>query len=109
MCLCLFSQTNKVREVEELGVRVRIHVYKSNNDLVEGLQIRRVIRDEAIRETMLAIDRGIFINEDQKQWQYEDRALPLGYNSTISAPHIHSLGLRVMYLGLKDRLNVKIL
>ncbi|KAA6394842.1 MAG: putative Protein-L-isoaspartateD-aspartate O-methyltransferase [Streblomastix strix] len=112
MCLfCGMGTEREVieREVVERGVKIKIHVYKSNDEIVDGLLSRRIVHEEAVRDAMVGIDRGLFVRQDQSQWSYEDRALPLGHNATISAPHIHALGLRVMYLGLKDRNNMKIL
>lgn len=34
----LFGKREKTRTVEELGVKIKIHVYDSNEELVKGLQ-----------------------------------------------------------------------
>ncbi len=49
---------------------------------------RRGVTDERVLEAMLAVPREVFIPPDQCRRAYEDRALPIGCNQTISQPFI---------------------
>ncbi|WP_286241019.1 protein-L-isoaspartate(D-aspartate) O-methyltransferase [Neptuniibacter halophilus] len=46
------------------------------------------IKDERVLEVMRQCPRHIFIDEALSHRAYEDTALPIGYNQTISNPHI---------------------
>lgn len=46
------------------------------------------IKDEVVLEAMGAIPRHIFVEEALSHRAYDDDALPIGYNQTISSPYI---------------------
>jgi len=46
------------------------------------------IKSQAVLEAMRAIPRHIFVDEALASRAYEDTALPIGYNQTISQPYI---------------------
>ncbi|HYS76686.1 MAG TPA: protein-L-isoaspartate O-methyltransferase, partial [Burkholderiales bacterium] len=46
------------------------------------------IRDEAVLAAMAAIPRHIFIEEALASRAYEDTALPIGFEQTISQPFV---------------------
>lgn len=46
------------------------------------------IKDEVVLEVMGAIPRHIFVEEALSHRAYDDDALPIGYNQTISSPYI---------------------
>ena len=45
------------------------------------------IRDETVLETMLEVPRHLFVDEALASRAYEDTALPIGFNQTISSPY----------------------
>ncbi|KAF9951788.1 hypothetical protein BGZ72_006765, partial [Mortierella alpina] len=61
----------------------------SNADLVNRLSQANLISTAAVKRAMLAVDRGNF----SKYKPYEDAPQTLGYNATISAPHMHAAAL----------------
>jgi len=61
----------------------------SNADLVNRLYQANLISTAAVKRAMLAVDRGNF----SKYKPYEDAPQTLGYNATISAPHMHAAAL----------------
>ncbi|KAG0320376.1 hypothetical protein BGZ99_004534 [Dissophora globulifera] len=61
----------------------------SNADLVNRLVQAKLVHTEAVKQAMLAVDRGHF----SKYKPYEDAPQTIGYNSTISAPHMHAAAL----------------
>lgn len=48
-----------------------------------------IIQSDAVRDVMLQVDRGDYCCGDA----YVDMPQPLGYNATISAPHMHAYSL----------------
>ncbi|KAK2962810.1 putative Protein-L-isoaspartate O-methyltransferase 1 [Blattamonas nauphoetae] len=105
----LCSPSNNIREVEENGVKITIHSYNSNKELINGLKERKKITRDDVERVMLAIDRGLFIPQENRQFAYEDRALPIGTHATISSPHIHALALHLIAMHLEKKEAPKIL
>lgn len=66
--------------------------------LVERLRSEG-IRDQRILDRFLATPRHIFVDEALAHRAYEDTALPIGYNQTISQPYIVA---RMTELLLRD-------
>lgn len=56
------------------------------------------LRSDEVAEIMETIDRALFVKKEYPP--YVDSPMPIGYNSTISAPHMHALCLEL----LKDHL-----
>ena len=73
----------------------------SNEELVKNLKRSRLVNEKAAFDAMLAIDRGAFVLPEFLSCAYEDRPLPIGYDVTISAPHMHAMMLDQMapFLG----------
>lgn len=63
-------------------------------------QLRRygVIKSQKVTEIMETVDRGLFVPEGTPA--YVDSPMSIGYNATISAPHMHAMCLEL----LEDRL-----
>lgn len=74
---------------------------ESNEELVKNLKRNRLVNEKAAYEAMLAIDRSAFVLPEYQNYAYEDRPLPIGYDVTISAPHMHAMMLDQMapFLG----------
>ena len=58
----------------------------TNEGLVANLHKNGLIRSDAAREAMLKVDRAHFC----PILPYEDSPQTIGYDATISAPHIHA-------------------
>jgi len=48
----------------------------------------RGISDRRVLEAFEAIPRHLFVPEDERDFAYEDRPLPIGFHQTISQPYI---------------------
>ncbi|CAI4223030.1 unnamed protein product [Auanema sp. JU1783] len=68
----------------------------TNEELVNNLYNARIFSSERVREAMLAVDRGDFAS----YMPYNDSPQGIGYQATISAPHMHASALEY----LKDHL-----
>ncbi|CAA7395894.1 unnamed protein product [Spirodela intermedia] len=69
-----------------------------NKRLVEQLRHHGVIKSREVAEVMETVDRGLFIFNGASA--YVDSPMLIGYNATISAPHMHATCLEL----LKDHL-----
>eukprot|EP00871_Galdieria_phlegrea_P002250 jgi/Galph1/3025/GphlegSOOS_G1678.1 len=69
---------------------------RTQEELVQSLKVNGLIKSEEVEKAMLAVDRALFCNYRP----YEDSPQPIGYNATISAPHMHATCLEL----LKDHL-----
>ena len=62
------------------------------------------VTDTAVMAAMEAIPREIFVPSALRQHAYENAALPIGYEQTLSQPGI--VGIMTQALGLTDRMKV---
>ncbi|CAL0306773.1 unnamed protein product [Lupinus luteus] len=67
---------------------------KKNKGMVENLQRYGVIKSTKVAEVMETIDRGLFVPSGTPP--YVDSPMPIGYNVTISAPHMHATCLQLL-------------
>ena len=65
---------------------------EDNRSMVESLHSNNIIQSEAVKKVMLQVDRGHYI----KRNAYMDAPQALGYNITISAPHMHAHALELL-------------
>lgn len=67
---------------------------QDNKGLVESLQKSGFMSSKRVADVMEQIDRAIFVppNEDP----YVDSPVPIGFNATISAPHMHASCLELL-------------
>ncbi|KAF8077307.1 hypothetical protein N665_1047s0007 [Sinapis alba] len=65
-----------------------------NKAMVENLKRFGVISSKRVAEVMEALDRGLFVPVGSSA--YTDTPLPIGYNATISAPHMHATCLQLL-------------
>ena len=56
--------------------------------LIDYLRDERGIQDKRVLDVMRQIPRHIFLDEALAHRAYEDTALPIGYNQTLSQPYI---------------------
>ena len=80
----LFGKREKIRTIEEFGVKTKIHVYDTNEELIQGLKgffsipisplispARRKILNPEIGSLMLQVDRKLFLDSEWKKYAYE--------------------------------------
>lgn len=67
--------------------------------MVEHLQGYGVLRSKKVAEVMETIDRAVFVPEGTPA--YVDSPMQIGYNATISAPHMHAMCLELLENHLK--------
>ena len=60
--------------------------------MVEALFTNNIIKSKEVRDTMVLVDRGNYIKHNA----YMDAPQTLGYNITISAPHMHAHALELL-------------
>ncbi|XP_048831133.1 l-isoaspartyl protein carboxyl methyltransferase, like isoform X1 [Brienomyrus brachyistius] len=65
---------------------------RTHPELVSRLRDNGVIKSDRVFEAMLATDRGFYATEHS----YEDSPQSIGYQATISAPHMHAHALEVL-------------
>ncbi|KAL8529895.1 hypothetical protein ACS0TY_007093 [Phlomoides rotata] len=70
-----------------------------NKEMVEHLQGYGVLRSKKVAEVMETIDRAVFVPEGTPA--YVDSPMQIGYNATISAPHMHAMCLELLENHLK--------
>ncbi|XP_038879001.1 protein-L-isoaspartate O-methyltransferase 1-like isoform X3 [Benincasa hispida] len=71
----------------------------TNKEMVEKLHNYGVVRSKKVAEVMESIDRAFFVPDDIPP--YVDTPVPIGYNATISAPHMHATCLQLLEKHLK--------
>jgi len=69
---------------------------EDNQSMVQSLHDNNIIQSEDVKNVMMQVDRGHY----SKKNAYMDAPQSLGYNITISAPHMHAHALEL----LKDQL-----
>ncbi len=69
---------------------------RTRDRLIERLR-EKGIADQRVLETMRMLPRHIFVDEALAHRAYEDIALPIGFNQTISQPYIVALMTQVLF------------
>jgi hypothetical protein len=70
-----------------------------NKAMVEHLKTYGVISSKKVSEVMESIDRVLFVPDGNAP--YYDSPMPIGYNATISAPHMHATSLQLLEENLQ--------
>lgn len=73
-------------------------IYK-NKAMVEQLKTYGVITSEKVANVIESIDRALFVPDGNVP--YYDSPMPIGYNVTISAPHMHATCLQLLEENLQ--------
>lgn len=60
----------------------------TQEEMIEKQIRNRGVKDEAVLNAMLEVDRALFVPEDLQDKAYQDGPLPIGKNQTISQPYI---------------------
>jgi protein-L-isoaspartate(D-aspartate) O-methyltransferase len=68
----------------------------TNEALVQNLIRANLVTKELAIRAMKGVDRGLFVIPQHRSAAYEDCPLPIGYDVTISAPHMHAMMLDLM-------------
>src|SRR3954451_20507344 len=69
----------------------RLHVLPDRQLMVERQLRARGIDDERVLEAMRRVPRELFVPEEERLHAYDDAALPIGYDQTISQPYMVAL------------------
>jgi len=69
-----------------------------NKSLIEALYTNNIIKSPEIRNVMKQVDRGNYVKHNA----YMDAPQQIGYNITISAPHMHAHALELLKDHLKS-------
>ncbi|OVA20551.1 Protein-L-isoaspartate(D-aspartate) O-methyltransferase [Macleaya cordata] len=85
-----FSRTQRVLTKGNMG---------RNEAMVDRLQQNGVIKLKKVAEVMETIDRGLFVPHGDQA--YVDSPMYIGYNATISAPHMHAACLELLLENLQ--------
>ena len=70
---------------------------RDNTSLVENLEKNSIIKSDRVKTAMLSVDRGNYVDRHP----YEDAPQRIGFNITISAPHMHAHALQILRKQLK--------
>ncbi|PWA83903.1 hypothetical protein CTI12_AA165040 [Artemisia annua] len=70
-----------------------------NKGMVEHLQRYGVIQSKKVAEIMEKVDRALFVPDGSPA--YEDSPMQIGFNATISAPHMHATCLQLLEKNLQ--------
>lgn len=76
----------------------------SNQELVKYLIAQHRLASPDIIAAFQAIDRQDFIPDNQKEWAYQDQALPIGYGATISQPSTVAFMLEKLGPAVGDKI-----
>lgn len=74
-------------------------VTDKNKGLVTQLQRYGIVRSKKVAEIMGTLDRGLFVPDGAPA--YTDSPMQIGYNATISAPHMHAKCLELLEENLQ--------
>ena len=75
---------------------------KSNNDLIEELK-EKGITDKNILSALKKVPRELFVNDLSSQWAYENIALPVECEQTISQPYVVAYMIDCLELKKTDK------
>lgn len=81
---------------------------RTRDRMVERLRLKG-IRDETVLAAMAAVPRHLFVDEALASRAYEDTALPIGFEQTISQPYVVALMISALRAGRENGLGAKVL
>eukprot|EP00183_Erythrolobus_madagascarensis_P002479 CAMPEP_0185848872 /NCGR_PEP_ID=MMETSP1354-20130828/3590_1 /TAXON_ID=708628 /ORGANISM="Erythrolobus madagascarensis, Strain CCMP3276" /LENGTH=324 /DNA_ID=CAMNT_0028549329 /DNA_START=91 /DNA_END=1065 /DNA_ORIENTATION=- len=68
----------------------------SNSDLVGALRRNGILSSPGAIAAMTAVDRAKYVLPEFSSEAYQDSPQPIGFNATISAPHMHAMCLDLL-------------
>jgi protein-L-isoaspartate(D-aspartate) O-methyltransferase len=77
-----------------------------NERLAKVLRAYDILKTPRVREVILQCDRSKYVPSEYKDLAFYDSALPIGFNATISAPHMHAMTLEYLKDHLKPNARV---
>ncbi|XP_002969866.2 protein-L-isoaspartate O-methyltransferase [Selaginella moellendorffii] len=69
---------------------------KDNKSLVKLLREEGAVKSDRVASVMGKLDRALFIAEGERNLAYMDCPMQIGFNATISAPHMHGSCLELL-------------
>ena len=76
-------------------------------NLLEGLQARNIIKTQKVFDAMLQVDRADFVPSNSFfSAPYFDSPQSIGFNATISAPHMHAYALEYLSPYCSDNIHI---
>ncbi|KAF3779598.1 Protein-L-isoaspartate O-methyltransferase [Nymphaea thermarum] len=104
LCCCRIagSQSGLVAAAFRLLPKMELHAggdFEKNKQMVRKLQLYGVAKSKRVTEVMETVDRGWFVPPGNDP--YLDSPMPIGYNATISAPHMHATCLELLQQHLQ--------
>lgn len=81
---------------------------RTRDRMVERLR-QKGIRDETVLAAMAEVPRHLFVDEALASRAYEDTALPIGFEQTISQPYVVALMISLLRAGRDNGLGTKVL
>ncbi len=76
---------------------------RTRDRMVERLRSKGV-KDETVLAAMAAVPRHLFVDEALASRAYEDTALPIGFEQTISQPYVVAIMIAALRLGRDEPL-----
>lgn len=80
----------------------RLHHQIQRERLVDGIR-NKGITDERVLEAIGNVQRHLFMDEDQDDVAYVDRAFPIGHGQTISQPYTVAYQTELLQVSLSDK------
>jgi protein-L-isoaspartate(D-aspartate) O-methyltransferase len=80
-----------------------MNIMHSNQELVEYLIAHHRLTSPPIIAAFRAIDRQDFVPDNQKEWAYQDQALYIGHDATISQPSTVAFMLEKLKPAVGDK------
>ncbi len=79
-----------------------INYEKLREEMVQKLKAEG-IRDGRVLQAMRAVPRHLFLDEEMRPYAYQDRALPIGCDQTISQPYIVAKMMELLELTGEEK------
>ncbi len=76
---------------------------QAREKMVKYQIINRDIRDNCVIEALKRVQRHLFVDEESRDYAYEDYPLAIGYGQTISQPYIVALMTEILNLETTDK------
>lgn len=100
LCLeVIASEISFLNRTKKLQRFCSVSGMSKNKAMVERLQRFGVITSSKVAEVMETVDRALFVPDGAAP--YDDSPMPIGYNATISAPHMHAMCLQLLEENLQ--------
>ncbi|KAF9606671.1 hypothetical protein IFM89_027715 [Coptis chinensis] len=96
---CNLRNPNIIKKLSPLLFRMELFSTERNKELVAYLQEYGMIRSKKVAEVMVTVDRRLFVPHGNPP--YVDSPMEIGYNATISAPHMHASCLELLQENLQ--------